>query len=137
MNLFKISGNKYNDYLSIDNILHKNKKITELLVNMLFSMIRGTHQRTTFNILKPKRKTNFLILIKLFGGNEFNYWQVFFGGCKYCPIVITETPTCLKSCIVSITSASVSPKPSIIPDLVLIPPSCKNLKVSILLSYFA
>src|SRR5690606_41324005 len=48
--------------------------------------------------------------------------KCFLLGCKYCPIVITSNPTFRRSCIVSITSSSVSPNPHMIPDLVRLAP---------------
>ena len=58
-------------------------------------------------------------------------------GCKYWPIVITSTWLSRRSCIVCTTSSFTSPKPSIMPLLVRMPPCFNMRRVSILRQYFA
>src|SRR5690554_546324 len=58
-------------------------------------------------------------------------------GCRYCPIVNNWHPTPLRSFINSITSSSLSPIPTIIPDFAIKPYSLACFNTSKLKPYFA
>ena len=77
------------------------------------------------------------IIFKAFRSHIFRDGNILARGCKYCPIVKTETPACKTSSINSSTSSSVSPSPTMIPVLATTPRSAIRRKTDKLTSYLA
>ena len=68
--------------------------------------------------------------------DELNHRKVLRVGCKYCPKVRIWQSTLRRSSMVSTTSSNDSPKPSMTPDLVLMPAWRRRRSTSRLRSYF-